>query len=111
MAEEKKQETKEIEETKEDKQVKETEGVKEVIEEVNEPVVVEEVKKIEKVPIPEVVPEEVIAVKPPASLEKWIPKTSLGKKVFSGEINDIEAVLNMGVQIREPEIIDKLVQR
>jgi len=100
MAEGKKQEVKEIKEIKMES---------EEADEVKEPVAVaQEVKEIEKVPVPEVVP-EIIAVRPPLSLEKWVPKTSLGKKVFSGEIADIETVLNMGVQIREPEIIDKLV--
>ena len=96
MAEEKKQEIKEIKEDKE----------------INEPAVaevVEEVKEIEKIPVPEVVPAEVIVVKPPASLEKWVPKTSLGKKVFAGEITDIGTILDMGVQMREPEIVDKLL--
>jgi len=110
MAEEKKQEAKKTEANPAEKVENEVKELKEVNGEVKEAVVVvEEVKEIEKVPVPEVVPKEVIAIRPPASLEKWIPKTSLGKKVFSGEINDIETVFNMGVQIREPEIIDKLL--
>jgi small subunit ribosomal protein S5 len=107
MTEEKKQEANKTKGVEQEVKEELKEEVKEV-EEVKETVVVEEVKEIEKVPVPEVVP-EIIAVRPPLSLEKWVPKTSLGKKVFSGEIADIETVLNMGVQIREPEIIDKLV--
>lgn len=43
------------------------------------------------------------------ALEKWIPKTELGKKVFNGEITSIDEILSSGVRIVEPEIVDKLV--
>lgn len=43
------------------------------------------------------------------SLEYWQPKTSLGKKVFSGEITSIDEVLDSDAQIKEPEIVDKLL--
>ena len=91
-------------------EMKEEEVKNEVSEEVKEIVVVKEVKEIEKVPVPEVVaPAEVIQIRPQISLENWIPETSIGKKVFSGEINDIDTILNLGLPIRESEIIDKLV--
>ncbi|MEM4248195.1 MAG: 30S ribosomal protein S5 [Candidatus Nanoarchaeia archaeon] len=44
-----------------------------------------------------------------AVLEKWVPKTELGKKVKTGEITDIRQILDKGLKIREAEIVDKLV--
>jgi small subunit ribosomal protein S5 len=44
-----------------------------------------------------------------AHLEKWIPKTEIGKKVKSGEIKDIDQILNSGQRILESEIIDTLI--
>jgi len=44
-----------------------------------------------------------------AALEKWIPKTGLGRKVFNGEVTDINQILESGQKITEPEIVDKLV--
>ncbi len=54
-------------------------------------------------------PEEEIKPEIPESLEKWVPKTELGKKVFNGEITDINQILEQGIKIREPEIVDKLL--
>lgn len=42
-------------------------------------------------------------------VERWTPKTEVGKKVKGGEIKDIEEVLNKGVRILEPEIVDSLL--
>ena len=42
-------------------------------------------------------------------LKNWIPKTTLGKKVMSGEITSIEQVYDLNMPILEPEIVDKLV--
>lgn len=42
-------------------------------------------------------------------LEKWIPKTELGKKVKNGEITSIEQALNSGHKIVESEIVDSLI--
>ncbi len=39
----------------------------------------------------------------------WTPKTSLGNRVKSGEINDINFILDNGMKILEPEIVDALV--
>ena len=41
--------------------------------------------------------------------EVWKPKTSLGAKVKSGEIKDIEYVLDKRIKILEPEIVDILL--
>lgn len=70
----------------------------------------EEVKEIEKV----LTEEEVVAteeIKPvvPSPLEKWQPRTSLGKEVFEGKITDIEEIFKSGKIIKEPEIVDKLL--
>ncbi len=73
---------------------------------------VEEVKEVEKVPVAEeipAVPEEIPQVVKPSALEKWKPKTSIGKAVFEGKITSMNEVLKSGKPIREPEIIDKLV--
>jgi small subunit ribosomal protein S5 len=72
---------------------------------------VEEEKELEKVPIPEEIPvaEEVPIPKVEVPLEKWLPKTELGKQVFEGKITDIEEIFKSGKRIIEPEIIDKLV--
>lgn len=42
-------------------------------------------------------------------VEGWVPKTEIGKKVKSGEIKDIEEILDLGLTIMEPEIIDMLM--
>ena len=42
-------------------------------------------------------------------IEKWIPKTELGKKVKAGEIKDIDQILNSGKKILESEIVDFLI--
>jgi len=41
--------------------------------------------------------------------EKWKARTVLGKKVLSGEITDIDDILDKGLKILEPEIIDVLL--
>ncbi len=43
------------------------------------------------------------------NIEKWEPKTALGKKVKSGEIHDLGFLLDSGVPILEPEIVDALL--
>lgn len=80
----------------------EEKGVKEIV-------AVEEVKEIQKIPVAETAPEEAMKVAAPSSLDNWKPVTSIGKKVFSGEINDIDVVFGMGLPIREPQIIDKII--
>ncbi len=41
--------------------------------------------------------------------EAWSPRTSLGKKVKSGEISTIDQILDNGLTILEPEIVDALL--
>jgi len=40
---------------------------------------------------------------------QWIPKTELGKKVFSGEIKSIDEIFKKGVKIKEPQIVEWLL--
>tara|TARA_Y100000310_G_scaffold275670_1_gene292323 strand:+ start:2014 stop:2790 length:777 start_codon:yes stop_codon:yes gene_type:complete len=42
-------------------------------------------------------------------ISEWIPKTELGKKVKAGEITDIDQVLDAGMKILEPQIVDILI--
>lgn len=42
-------------------------------------------------------------------IQLWQPRTSLGKKVKEGKINDIDVILNMNMPILEPEIVDTLL--
>jgi small subunit ribosomal protein S5 len=42
-------------------------------------------------------------------VEGWQPKTSVGKKVKSGEIKDIDQILNYGIPILEEQIVDILM--
>ncbi|MEM0230970.1 MAG: 30S ribosomal protein S5 [Candidatus Woesearchaeota archaeon] len=58
------------------------------------------------VPIEE---EETVEIKSEFNKEAWNPKTTLGKKVKSGEITDIDQILDNGLKILEPEIVDALV--
>lgn len=41
--------------------------------------------------------------------EAWKPKTSLGAKIKSGEISDINYILDRRIKILEPEIVDALM--
>ena len=41
--------------------------------------------------------------------EAWTPKTLLGKKVKSGEIVNIDEILDKGLSLLEPEIVDMLL--
>ena len=47
--------------------------------------------------------------KPGFDVEGWTPKTELGMKVKTGEITDIDQILNHGEKILEPEIVDILI--
>ncbi len=42
-------------------------------------------------------------------LSSWVPKTKLGKDVKSGKIKDINEILDKGMKILEPEIVDSLI--
>lgn len=41
--------------------------------------------------------------------ESWKPKTEIGKKVKSGEIKTLDEILDKGLRILEPEIVEFLV--
>ncbi len=41
--------------------------------------------------------------------ESWKPKTALGRKVKNGEITSIDPILNSGLRILEPQIVDMLI--
>lgn len=43
-------------------------------------------------------------------LDTWVPKTELGMKVKNKEITDIDDILDKGLRILEPEIVDTLVK-
>lgn len=52
------------------------------------------------------VPEKLLAT---TDVSTWVPKTSLGKKVKSGEIKDLAEILDSGQSILEAEIVDVLL--
>ena len=43
------------------------------------------------------------------SLERWVPKTRLGKMIQEGRITSIEEIFTAGLQLREPQIVDTLL--
>lgn len=47
--------------------------------------------------------------KPSFDMAGWQPKTEVGKKVKNGEITDIDQILDKGIKILEPEIVDALL--
>lgn len=44
-----------------------------------------------------------------SNTQDWKPKTILGKKVKAGEISSIDEILDKGLKILEPEIVDTLL--
>ncbi len=64
-----------------------------------------------------VLPEEVIVgeeavikvVSEKVNVEQWKPKTNIGMKVKSGEIRDIDEILDKGIKIREAAVVDILL--
>ncbi|MFH1210608.1 MAG: 30S ribosomal protein S5 [archaeon] len=44
-----------------------------------------------------------------ASLDNWVPKTEIGRRVKNGEVKDMNEVLDKGVRILEQEIVDTLI--
>ena len=50
-----------------------------------------------------------IKTKKEKDLDNWIPKTDLGRKIKDNEVIDIGYVLENGLRILEPEIVDALV--
>lgn len=63
----------------------------------------------EKVVIEPVSEDAVEIVKLHSDVEKWVPKTELGKKVKSREITTFDMILETGKPILEPEIVDALL--
>lgn len=53
--------------------------------------------------------EEIIKTPTQIALEKWVPKTELGKNVKSGKVKNIDEIFNKGLKILEPEIVDSLL--
>lgn len=73
-------------------------------EEVEEPIEIKEIAEVPTEEIPEAIVPEVVP-----EIEKWSPRTSLGKTVMEGKITSIEEILESGKKILEPEIVDKLL--
>ena len=70
------------------------------------------VNETEEIIVPEMLKsteEEIIPKDVELRLAAWRPKTQLGKDVFSGKIKSIDEILESGVKIKEPQIIDFLV--
>ncbi len=66
-------------------------------------------EKEEKLLIEPVEEEKIAVVTMTADLEKWKPKTALGRKVKNREIATLDEVLDSGKPILEPEIVDMLI--
>lgn len=66
-------------------------------------------EKEENVVIEPVEEEAVVVVALTADIEKWRPRTELGRKVKNREITDIDTILDSGKPILEPEIVDMLL--
>jgi small subunit ribosomal protein S5 len=66
-------------------------------------------KEIEKVLIEPVEEEAVETVKMSADVERWRPKTELGRMVKAGSYKTMDEVLDSGKPILEPEIVDMLL--
>jgi len=114
MAKEKTRKTKEQKESSEDK-IKE-DNIKasskaEVAEDLDMKPVVEPSEVVEVISKEEIEKKEEEKQLPAKSFnkDKWTPKTSVGKKVKSGEINDIDHILDNGLKILESEIVDALM--
>lgn len=71
----------------------------------------EEVKlEVEKDVITEIPEEEAVEIKKGGvDVSTWQPKTSIGQKVKSGEITDIDQILNKGMKILEATVVDVLL--
>lgn len=71
----------------------------------------EETLEVEKDVITEPLPEIEKETKPEIKIdvESWKPKTEVGRKVKSGEITDIDQVLDSGIPILEDQIVDILL--
>lgn len=68
------------------------------------------IEKDEKVIIEPIAEEAIETVTMSADIDRWNPKTELGRKVKSREIKTMDAVLESGKPILEPEIVDMLLK-
>lgn len=73
-----------------------------------------EVKPVEVAVAPIVEPVAPAPVEPmrrfeESALDKWVPKTKLGREVFEGKVTSMDEILKSGRKIIEPEIVDKLL--
>ena len=66
-------------------------------------------KEAEKVLIVPIEEEKIDTIKISADLDRWQPKTELGKKVKSRQITTMDEVMSTGKPILEPEIVDFLL--
>lgn len=66
-------------------------------------------KEPEKILIEPIEEEAVGTIKLTADLDRWQPKTELGKKVKAREIKNIDEILDLGRPVLEPEIVDMLL--
>ncbi len=74
--------------------------------------IIEELEKAEKAGkkiTEDAIIEESVRTPAQVALEKWTPKTELGKLVKSGKIKNIDEILDQGLKILEPEIVDSLL--
>jgi small subunit ribosomal protein S5 len=55
--------------------------------------------------------EEIVKEKKDSGFDKssWKPKTAIGMQVKNGEIVDIDQILDKGIKIMEPEVVDSLL--
>ena len=53
--------------------------------------------------------EERFAREEAEKLDKWVPKTDLGRRVRAGKIKNIDEIFESGEKILEPEIVDMLI--
>jgi len=93
------------------KEVKEKKKLakKKIPKKVEKPKKVKKERKVkEKVVKPVEVPKKVVE-KEREELPAWVPKTNIGKAIIRGEVTDINKILDEGIRIREPEIVDILV--
>jgi small subunit ribosomal protein S5 len=74
--------------------------------------IIEELEKAERAGkkiTEEAIIEESVRTPAQIALGKWVPKTELGKLVKSGKVKNIDEILNQGLKIMEPEIVDSLL--
>ncbi len=53
--------------------------------------------------------EERFAREAQAKLDNWVPKTELGRAIRAGKVKNIDEILDSGLKIMEPEIVDLLI--